>query len=465
MIDRRLFLASAAGSLAVSRAPGQPRKRPNFIFILADDLGYGDLGCYGASGYATPHLDRMAAEGARFTNYYAPACVCTPTRSAIMTGCYPMRVGLGHRVLFPYSTTGLHPEEITVAETLRGAGYRTGCIGKWHLGHLPKFLPRRQGFDFYFGVPYSNDMHQAGYEQLSFKAPPLPLYRNDDVIERGPDQSLLTRRYTEQAIEFIRASREQPFFLYLAHNMPHTPIYPSDKFAGTTRHGRYGDVVSELDWGVGEILAELRRLNLDPNTLVMFASDNGGVVWEGTDGRGYRSSSSGPLRGAKATTWEGGVRSPFIARWPERIPRALTSNEIASGMDILPTLAGLAGAPVPAGRMIDGKDMWPLLSGASGARSAYESFYYFTNDAALAAVRSGRWKLHVSVPERFQASGDKAPLLYDLESDPGESRNIAREHPDIVRRLQAIAAKAREDLGDESLRQLGRGARTIGRTP
>ncbi|MEZ5354692.1 MAG: sulfatase-like hydrolase/transferase, partial [Bryobacteraceae bacterium] len=286
-MNRRQF----AGATAAMLARAQGSRKPNFIFVLADDMGYGDLGCYGAQGYKTPNIDRMAAEGARFTDYYAPAPVCTPTRSAIMTGCYPARVGLAHRVLFPYSTTGLHPEEITVAEVLRGAGYRTGCIGKWHLGHLDKFLPTRQGFDFYFGVPYSNDMHQANYAQLAFKAPPLPLMRGNDVIERGPDQSLLTRRYTEQALEFVRGNKEQPFFLYLPHSMPHVPIYPSDRFAGKSQHGRYGDVIEELDWSMGEILAELKRLNLDEQTMVMFASDNGGVVWEGMGQRGYKSGS------------------------------------------------------------------------------------------------------------------------------------------------------------------------------
>jgi arylsulfatase A-like enzyme len=462
LMRRRHFLGAAAGVLASaqSRPP-----RPNIIFILADDLGYGDLSCYGAAGYRTPNLDRMAAEGVRFTDYYAPHPVCTPTRSALMTGCYPARVGLAHRVLFPYSTTGLHPEEVTVAELLRDSGYRTACIGKWHLGHLDKFLPTRQGFDFFFGVPYSNDMHRANYADLSFQAPPLPLMRGNDVIERGPDQSLLTRRYTEEAVGFVRANASEPFFLYLPHSMPHVPIYPSDRFAGTTAHGRYGDVIAELDWGVGEILAELDRQKIADRTLVMFASDNGGVVWEGLGQRGYRSASVGPLRGAKGTTWEGGVRSPLVARWPGHIRAGAVCREVASGMDLLPTAARLAGAKLPSGRIIDGKDMWPLLAGEPDARSAYDAFFYYNDLAQLAGVRRGRWKLHARVPARFAKAGESAPLLFDLAADIGESTNLAARRPETVRELTALLDGAREDLGDEAVRMHGRGARTIGRHP
>jgi len=456
-MTRRQFL-----SLAGAAAAPAPPQRPNLIFILADDLGWGDLGVYGAQEIRTPHLDRMAAEGVRFTSYYSPASVCTPTRAAIMTGCYPMRVGLGYRVLFPYSTIGLHPDEITVAETLRNAGYATGCVGKWHLGFQPKFLPTRQGFDFYFGIPYSNDMGKVDYKVISFVSPPLPLMRNEKVVESGPDQRYLTKRLTEEAIAFIEKHRDRPFFLYLAHHMPHIPIAASERFAGKSPYGPYGDTIEELDWSTGEILSALRRWNLEGNTLVIFTSDNGAVVWEGLGQRGYRSGSSGPFRGAKATTWEGGMRVPFIARWPGKIPAGRVCHELATGMDIHPTFAYLAGAQMPSDRIIDGKNMWPLLAGERGARSAYEVFYYYNDLEELNAIRSGKWKLHLYPHPRFADPGMKAPLLYDLDADPGEKNNVAALHPDVVQRLTAYAERAREDLGDARFRKMGRNVRTVG---
>jgi arylsulfatase A len=457
-MNRRQFLAALSGAPALLSAP----RRPNIVLILADDLGYGDLGVYGATTIRTPNLDRMAAEGVRFTHYYAPASVCTPTRAALMTGCYPMRVGLGYRVLFPYSTTGLHPDEITVAEVLKDAGYATACVGKWHLGWQPKFLPTRQGFDSYYGIPYSNDMGNVKYNLIQYVSPPLPLMRDEKIVESGPEQRYLTKKLTEEAVRFIEAGHSKPFFLYLAHHMPHVPIAASEQFAGRSPHGLYGDVIEELDWSVGEVLAALRRAKVDDNTLVLFTSDNGGIVWEGMGQRGYRSGSNGPLRGAKATTWEGGIRAPLIAWWPGHIPAGRVSHEIATGMDVLPTFAHLGGGRVPTDRIIDGKNMWPLLSGQPGARSQYEAFYIYNDYEELNAVRSGKWKLHLHPHPRFADPGMKGPLLYDLESDPGERRDVAAAHPDVVKRLMQYAERAREDLGDGRLRKVGRNVRTVG---
>ncbi|MBM3745502.1 MAG: sulfatase, partial [Acidobacteria bacterium] len=391
MISRRGFLTGAAAyPLAAGAAERRP---PNLVIIFADDQGYGDLGAYGAQNIRTPHVDRMAQEGVRFTSFYVAAGVCTPSRAALLTGCYPMRLGLGHRVLFPYSTTGLNPDEITLAEILRGRGYATGCIGKWHLGHHPKFLPTRQGFDYYLGVPYSNDMGGVNYKAQNFQAPPLPLLRGEEQIEEAPDQRYFTRRYTEDALHFLATNKDRPFFLYLAHHMPHLPLAASEKFQGKSAHGLYGDVIEELDWSIGQILARLRKLGLDENTLVMFSSDNGPVIRPG-----LRGGSAGPLRGSKNTTWEGGHRVPCIMRWPGRIPRGRVCHALVTAMDILPSFARLAGASPPADRIIDGRDIRPLILGERGARSPHEAFYYY-RDERLQAVRSGRWKLHVYRPE------------------------------------------------------------------
>ncbi|MBK9168875.1 MAG: sulfatase [Bryobacterales bacterium] len=454
MPTRRSFLGAALGLGAASA-----ERKPNVVIIFTDDQGYGDVGCYGATGYRTPHLDRMATEGIRFTSFYSAACVCTPSRAALLTGCHPVRLGLGHRVLFPYSVTGLDPDEVTIADLLRAQGYATACVGKWHLGHLPKFLPTRQGFDAYYGVPYSNDMGSHHYPMIQYTSPPLPVMRNEEVIEQAPAQASLTARFTAEAVRWMEQNRDRPFFLYLAHCMPHVPIDASERFRGKTKHGLYGDVIEELDWSVGEILGSLRRLGLDEDTFVLFTSDNGPVVDAGNR-RGYRSASAGPLRGMKNTTWEGGMRVPGIARWPGRIPAGRVSGEVVTAMDLLPTIARLAGAPLPANR-IDGKDIWPILSGESGARSPHEAFFYYRDDR-LEAVRAGQWKLHVFKPEW---PAGHAPELYNLDGDIGESRNVAAEHPDVVRRLAALAEGAREDLGDAVSRRIGRNVRPIGRIP
>ena len=435
---------------------------PNIIVIFTDDLGYGDVGVYGAQDFDTPHLDRMADEGIRFTDFYVAAPVCTPSRAALMTGSYPKRVGLAYRVLFPYSETGLHPDEITIAEVLQEQGYATAAIGKWHLGHQDKFLPTNQGFDYYYGIPYSNDMGSHRYEGRNFTSPPLPLMRNEEVIEESPAQASLTGRYTEEALRFIEANQDHPFFLYLPHSMPHLPIDASEQFKGESRHGLYGDVVEEIDGSVGQILEALDKYEIDDNTLVVFTSDNGPVI-RSEERLGHRPGSAGPLRGHKNTTWEGGMRVPCIMRWPGQIPAGAVSHELATTMDFMPTFARLAGADAPGDRVVDGKDIRSLMFDESGAESPYVAFYYYRDDR-LQAVRSGRWKLHTYRPAwgRNNYMETPAPLLYDLQEDAGETTNVAGEHPDVVRKLQALANQARRELGDGATSQVGHHVRPVG---
>ena len=445
---------------------------PNIVIIFTDDQGYGDLASYGNTAMNTPNTDRMAAEGMRFTDFYMAAGVCTPSRAALLTGSYPKRVGLAHRVLFPYSETGLNPDEITIADMLKEKGYATGIFGKWHLGHHIPFLPTRQGFDYYFGIPYSNDMAHINYQQADdFLVGTLPLFRNEDIIETDPDQRYLTRRFTEEAVNFITANRDQPFFVYIPHAMPHVPIASSHHFEGKSEFGLYGDVIEEIDWSVGLILDHLEILGLEDNTIVIFTSDNGAQEWTGEGGwvwtsdqigrptRGevtYPHGSNGPLRGAKNSTWEGGMRVPFIIRWPGQIPAGSVSNELATAMDLLPTFASIVGSDLPDDRIIDGYDIWPILSGDANAESPYEAFYYYRDDR-LQAVRSGKWKLHVYRPDE-----GRAQILYDLESDIGETTDVSEQNPEIVEQLEVLAEKARIDLGDVVTGQEGENVRPIG---
>ncbi len=419
-------------------------KKPNFIIIFCDDLGYGDLGCFGSKKHRTPNIDRMAAEGMRLTSFYVTSGVCTPSRASLMTGCYPRRVNMhedsrGEWVLFPVAKKGLNPDEITIAELLKRRGYAMACIGKWHLGDQVEFLPTRQGFDYYYGIPYSNDM---GSEQRSAN-PPLPLLRNEKVIEAPVNQNTITQRYTHEAIRFIDANKDRPFFLYLPQTMPHDPHHSSENFRGKSANGPYGDAVEEIDFSTGEILKALKKLNLDGRTLVVFTSDNGAS--------GNYAGSNAPLSGNKGSTWEGGMRVPCIARWPGRIPAGKTCDELASTIDLLPTFAGLAGTRPPTDRIIDGKDIRPLLAGEKGAKSPHEAFYYYYRQQ-LQAVRSGRWKLRLALKRktgRRKGEPDHAPpFLYDLTIDIAETKNVADAHPDVVGRLTALAEKAREDLGD-----------------
>lgn len=415
---------------------------PSIVLIVCDDLGYGDLGAYGSEKNRTPHLDRMAREGVKLVDFYATASVCTPSRASIMTGCYPQRVDMaearkeGFRsVLLQGARHGLNPSEITLAEALKPFGYATMCIGKWHLGDQPKFLPTRQGFDRYFGIPYSNNMDGKHG---------VPLMRDEVVIEQPVDQSTLTARYTEEAIDFMEERGAEPFFIYLAHTMPHTPLFASERFAGRSPHGLYSDVVEEIDWSVGRILDYLVEAGLDRNTLVFFTSDNGG--------EGEPRGSNRPLRGGKGQTWEGGMRVPALAWWPESLPSGRTVGGIATVMDFLPTFYKLAsGQPFDA-RVIDGHDLFPLLSGAE-VESPYSAFYYYDRDQ-LQAVRSGPWKLHLPLENRFRAhyTDDRISIeaeLYHLEDDVGESTNLASERPEVVAELMKLAEGAKRVFGEE----------------
>lgn len=465
----------AVGTLGLSkgalRAADRAKSRPpNIVLIFADDLGYADLGCYGAKGYATPNLDRLAREGTRFTDFYVAQPVCSASRAALLTGCYPNRIGI-QGALDPQARHGINPEELTLAELLKSKGYATAAYGKWHLGHHPAFLPTRHGFDDYFGLPYSNDMWPKHPTARSF--PDLPLIEGEKTVELNPDQHLLTRRYTERAVRFIEQNRERPFFLYLPHSMPHVPIFASDKFRGKSPRGLYGDVIQELDASVGDLTAVLKRHGLEKNTLVIFTSDNGPWL-----SYGEHAGSPGPLREGKGTTFEGGIRVPAVFRWPGRVPAGKLVHEPAMTTDLLPTLARLAGAEVPSTRRIDGKDIGPLLTGKKRARSPHETLYFYWG-GELQAVRSGRWKLHFphSYPSLDGKPGgrDGRPAVYaqkqiglalfDLEKDPGETTNLAAEQPEVVDRLTRLAGAAREDLGDTAVKQIGQGIRPPGRLP
>ena len=371
LILYRLGIASALLGMALPLAKAAEAARPNFIIIFCDDLGYADIGPFGSEKHRTPHLDRMAAEGRKFTSFYVTSGVCTPSRSSLMTGCYPKRVGLhvnekGAGVLFPGNQRGLNPSEVTLAEVLKARGYATGIVGKWHLGDQPAFLPTRQGFDYYFGIPFSNDMGQK--DRPSKPYPPLPLLRMEKVIEEEPDQRLLTQRYTREAIAFIERHKAKPFFLYLPHSMPHWPQYSSERFAGKSANGKWGDAAEEIDWSTGEILKALKANGLDKKTMVIFMSDNGGAVRHGA--------SNQPLRGGKGSTWEGGHRVPFVVRWPGTIPPGTGTDALVTSMDLLPTLAKLAGAKPPADRTLDRKDIAPLLLAKPGAATPHKAFFF-----------------------------------------------------------------------------------------
>jgi len=448
-----LFLAC----LVVS-PPGLPAAdTPNFILIFADDLGYGDLSSYGQTAYQTPHLDRMAEQGARFTDFYVPMPFCAPSRATILTGRYPFRHGMVGNPTpdIGLNDYGLPAGETTIAELLQSQGYATTAIGKWHLGHTPEYLPIRRGFDSYFGILYSNDMR------------PVQLVEDDRVVEYPVVQGTLTKRYTERALQFIEAKRDEPFFLYLPHAMPHKPLAASEEFyTPDTPDDLYADVIRELDWSVGELLAKLRELDLDQKTLVVFTSDNG-PSWGG---------STGGLRGMKARSWDGGVRVPFLAWWPGKIPGGLVSTEAVASIDLFPTFAKLAGASTPNDRVIDGRDLLPLLT-TPGAPSPHKAVFAMSG-ARLHIVRSGKWKLHVRAPgpprdvQNVQAyiagsfgfrspdgttiiapfeqpdptqhpgvlTGDerKDMMLFDLEADPAEQRDVSDSHPDVVKRLKAL---------------------------
>ncbi len=429
-------------------------KKPNFILINCDDLGYGDLACYGSKVNATPFLDQMAREGIRFTDYHVMSPVCSASRAALMTGCYPQRVGI-NGVLFPGEAIGLHPNEITIASILKQQGYRTKIVGKWHCGDQPPFLPTKHGFDEYYGLPYSNDMGIQGKPENLHKRIPLPLMLNDEVIQQQPDQRGLTERYAEQCVRFIRENRDRPFFLYLAHMYVHVPLFVPQRFLNQAKNGGYGGAVECIDWVAGLLFDELKRYGLDENTLVIFTSDNGSRA-RGEGG------SNDPLRGTKFTTWEGGQRVPFIMRWPGRVRAGVVCSELITSMDVLPTLARLAGAFEPTDRKIDGKDLAPLMFNKESATSPHEQFFHYRLEN-LEAVRRGKWKLHLARGNGFKISEAIKPELYDLTADIGETTNVADQNPEIVKQLLSLAEVARQDLGDAITGAEGTGKRPVGR--
>jgi len=477
---RRDFLKSlglGAAALPFISCSRLGRKRlPNFVVIFTDDQGYADVGCFGAKGFETPNLDRMAAEGVRFTSFYVSQAVCSASRSSLLTGCYPNRVGI-FGALSPQSEVGLNPEEETIAEVLKKKGYAAGIFGKWHLGHHREFLPLQHGFDEYLGLPYSNDMWLIGYDgkpapedHRKAKYPVLPLIDGNEKvaeIRTLKDQDTLTTRYTERAVQFIEKNKDSPFFLYVPHTMVHVPLGVSEKFRGKSKQGIYGDVVMEIDWSVGEILNALKRNRLEDNTLVVFTSDNGPWLNFGNHG-----GSALPLREGKGTSWEGGVRVPCIMRWSGHIPEGTACDKLSATMDLLPTFAAIAGAPLP-NHKIDGVNILPLLQGKPDANPRDHLFYYYGKQ--LQCVREGKWKLHF--PHSYRSyqgvepgmdglpgpytRGETGLELYDLENDIGEKHNVAEKHPEVVKRLQALGEKAREELGDGE--RLGKGVRPPGR--
>ena len=492
----QLVLMLAAVTTTSATVDAAEAEAPNFVIINIDDMGYADIGPFGSTLNRTPNLDRMAKEGRLLTSHYA-APVCSPSRSSLMTGCYPKRVLPIAHVLFPAASIGLNPEEVTIAEVLKSKGYATACVGKWHLGDQPEFLPTAQGFDSYFGIPYSNDMGtpeegsksdlgaplpKRNPEQMKkqatadndpsglkgFNQPPLPLLRNDKLLEgvNADQHQTLTQRYTEEAVKFLHDKKDEKFFLYLPHTAIHFPLYPGKEFHTKSANGLVGDWIEEVDWSVGRILDTLRELKLDSNTLVIFTSDNGGTP----------RSDNKPLRGFKASTWEGGMRVPTIAWWPGKIPAGTKTAEITAMMDLLPTFAALAGAELPKSKL-DGGNIWPLLDGNKEAKSPHEVFYYFRG-LKLEAVRKGPWKLHLAVAEPTangkagkkgakqagagQAGAKSAPTrqLFNLDDDVAEASDVTEANPEVVAELLALAEAMDADLGTE---KIGPGCRALGR--
>lgn len=461
---------------------------PNVVLIVADDMGYADLGVQGARGFKTPNLDRLAAEGTRFTQYYAAQAVCTASRAAMMTGCYPNRLGM-HGAYNHTSRGGMADEEWLLPEMFQQRGYATSGMGKWHLGTRNKFNPVRHGFDEWLGIPYSND-NTKYHPSLAAEMPPLPFYDGEKVTELDPDQSQFTQRFTKRAVDFIEKNADKPFFLYVAHVMPHVPIFASQKFQGSSEAGRYGDVIQELDWSVGEVLKTLKRLQLEDRTLVIFISDNGPFL-----SYGEHAGSAAPLREGKLTTFEGGMRVPCLVRWPGHVPARRVCADPFMGIDWLPTLTELVGGQSGALK-IDGRSALSLILGEAGAKPPHETLLFYAGDA-LQAVRNGRWKLHFPHPYITVAAepgrggkpsnfGKLAPAsitqsgiegiatrhgyrvekiglsLFDLEADPSEQQNVAAKHPEVVQRLSSLADAARQDLGDSLRSMPGAGRRAAG---
>jgi arylsulfatase len=446
--------------------PSVAQNKPNFVVILLDDMGYGDLSSTGSRGYKTPNIDKMANNGVRFTNFYVAQAVCGASRAGLLTGCYPNRIGISGAPM-PHSPIGISSKEETIADVLKKVGYSTAMFGKWHLGDSKNFLPTHHGFDEYFGIPYSHDMWPNHPQIKTF--PDLPLIEGDSVVELNPDHSQFTKRFTERAVNFINKNKRKPFFLYLAHPMPHVPLSASDKFKGKSKQGLYGDVMMELDWSVGEILSTLQRNGIDKNTLVIFTSDNGPWLNYGN----HAGSTSG-LREGKGTSWEGGQRVPCIMHWPGVISPGLICNNLASTIDILPTFAQLSNAKLPENK-IDGISILPLLRNEANANPR-SNFYYYYQKNSLEAVTDGEWKL--VFPHKFRSYENNLPgndgnpgnvseqsvalMLFDLRRDPGERYNVLELYPDVVKRLNKIADEARIDLGDDLQQVEGKNRRSPG---
>ena len=443
-MKKTIFYSLVTGLLAFgacSNPEETPLKTPNVIVVFADDMGYGDTGAFGHPTIHTPNLDRMAEEGQKWTNFYAASSVCTPSRAGLLTGKLPIRNGMcgeteDRRVLFPDSDGGLPQTEITIAKALKTKGYSTACIGKWHLGHLPQYMPQSHGFDYYFGVPYSNDMdrpegidHKASCFNPKIEYFQVPLYRNQEIIEKPVNQLTITKRYTEEALKFIDDHKAQPFFIYLAHSMPHVPLFASKDFEGKSRRGRYGDVIEEIDWSVGQIMQKLKQTGLDENTLVVFTSDNG--PWLLFDDLG---GSAGLLKGGKGSTYEGGMREPSLFWWPEKLEKKVVMD-MASTLDLYPTICKLTGVEISNASEIDGYDLSPVLFG-NGKSNRDEIFYY--RETEIFAIRKGAYKVHFKTQTGYEGDAPvehNPPLLFNLENDPSEKYNIAAKHPDIIKKM------------------------------
>lgn len=490
MFYRPLFLVILL-SLACLKPSLSAAEKPNVILILADDLGYADLGCFGSKTIRTPHLDTLAAEGTKFTSFYVTQAVCSASRAALMTGSYPNRVSM-QGALNHTSKEGIHPDEYLLPEMLNDQGYATGIFGKWHLGTAGLFHPLKHGFDEFWGIPYSND-NSKFHPSLAAEMPPLPVYEDTKVTETDPDQSQFTRRITEKAVSFIRRHADTPFFLYVPHVMPHVPIFASERFKGKSPHGLYADVVEELDWSVGLIMAAIQQAGIAKKTLVLFFSDNGPFL-----SYGNHAGSAAPLREGKLTSYEGGVRVPFIAHWPSKVPAGKICEHAITEMDILPTIRTWLESKQPTLKM-DGKDVSDLWFGKEGAKSPHEALVFY-GGSELQAIRSGNWKLHFPHPYITPDSelgrdgkpsnwGNMKPAaitqsgiegiatrhgykvaqqglaLYDLMADPGESKDLSADHPEVVAELKKLAETYRKDLGDSLTHSVGEGVRPLGKTP
>ncbi len=466
-----LLLTVIVSSSCTNKASDSGNDKPNIIIIFTDDQGYQDVGSFGSPDIETPNLDRMAKEGARLTNFYAAQAVCSASRAGLLTGCYPNRVGM-HQALMPDARVGLNPDETTMADMLKANGYATAIFGKWHLGDHPDFMPNNQGFDEFFGIPYSNDMWPLHPQQGPiFNFGPLPLFENEIIIDTLKDQSDLTTQITQRSVQFIGDHSDEPFFLYVAHPQPHVPLFVSDKFKGKSPRGLYGDVIMEIDWSVGEILATLKEYDIDENTMVIFTSDNGPWL-----SYGEHSGSALPLREGKGTAWEGGQREPFIIRYPGKIQADQTIEVPVMAIDLLPTIANLTGATLPK-NTIDGKSAWPVFTGESD-QSPQEAYFYYYKVNELHGVRYGDWKLYFphdyrtlngreggkdGQPVNYEQATIEKVELYNLSTDISETNDVADQYPEIVKTIEVLADQMRNELGDKLTGVEGSGVREPGR--